>query len=432
MSNPVKNYNFEKVILGAGLSGLGAAYYGGGVIFEREKTLGGTCRSLCVNGFIFDLGIHVLHTKKEYILDLLSRNNTAGLVRKNRLAWIYSYGVTTRYPFQVNTYGLPQGIIKESLLGFIEVLNKRKKKAANYRDWIYQAFGKGIADNFYIPYSEKFWTVSTKELTTDWLEERVPRPGLEQVIKGAFSVSDDKFGPNSEFQYPLRGGIQQIARALIRKDIKINFSKEAKMIDIENKKVFFKDGSAVKYSKLITTIPLPELLLIINKVPQDVNKAAGALRHNSILCVNLGVKRQNITAKHWLYFPEDKFAAFRVSFPANFSAFTVPRGWSSIQAEISYSKHKPIMHKNIVDKVIYDLIGAKVITARDRVKLINTENIKYAYVIYDHSRLKNFKKINNFLRKNDIFTAGRYGRWEYLWMDDAIASGKDIAREANK
>ena len=60
----------EIVIVGAGLTGLSAAYHGGGFIYEKEDRVGGTCISPIVNGFIFDLGIHVLHTRDTYVLDL--------------------------------------------------------------------------------------------------------------------------------------------------------------------------------------------------------------------------------------------------------------------------------------------------------------------------------------------------------------------------
>ena len=59
---------------------------------------------------------------------------------------------------------------------------------------------------------------------------------------------------------------------------------------------------------------------------------------------------------------------------------------------------------------------------------INTKDIKYAYVIYDHQRQDNLKIINEFLHRHNIYNAGRYGQWEYLWMDEAILSGKKVAK----
>ena len=41
------------------------------------------------------------------------------------------------------------------------------------------------------------------------------------------------------------------------------------------------------------------------------------------------------------------------------------------------------------------------------------------------------KTIEAFLKRFDVYLAGRYGRWEYQWMDDAILDGKRVAEEIN-
>ena len=67
-----------------------------------------------IDGYIFDEGIHVLHTSNKYVLNLMEIINAKMDVR-NRDAWIFSHGAMTRYPFQANTYGLPANIIKDCL-----------------------------------------------------------------------------------------------------------------------------------------------------------------------------------------------------------------------------------------------------------------------------------------------------------------------------
>ncbi|MDD4939029.1 MAG: FAD-dependent oxidoreductase [Candidatus Omnitrophica bacterium] len=421
----------DTVILGAGLAGLSASRRGG-VIYEKERGIGGTCGSLSIGGYTFDKGIHVLHTKNKYVLGLLSGRERPGLEKRKRSAWIYSHGVLTKYPFQANTFGLPRRIISECLEGFIGTFNNPRRKYDNYEDWIYGAFGKGIADNFYLPYSRKFWTVGARELTTDWLDVRVPRPRIEQVIAGALSIQKEEFGPNSLFQYPRRGGIQSIPQALAGKNAIIHLGEKAARVDLVNRSVVFTGGRKAYFRDLISTIPLPELVKMIDGIPSQVKTAAAALRYNSVFCVNLGVKGANLNKAHWIYFPEDKFAPFRISFPRNFSASTVPKGWSSIQAEISYSQKRPISKRSITEKVVADLISARIIKPRQKVKLIGTDDIKYAYVIYDHQRVRNLDIIQKFLRRYSVYSAGRYGEWKYLWMDEAILSGRKAAMEADR
>ena len=59
----------KTIILGGGLSGLSACIHGDGIIYEKTNTIGGHAKSSYKDGFIFDEGIHVLHTKNKYVLN---------------------------------------------------------------------------------------------------------------------------------------------------------------------------------------------------------------------------------------------------------------------------------------------------------------------------------------------------------------------------
>tara|TARA_B100000315_G_C14515035_1_gene558765 strand:- start:64 stop:1371 length:1308 start_codon:yes stop_codon:yes gene_type:complete len=429
--------NKNTIILGAGLAGLSAAYHGNGIIFEKESYVGGMCHSPKVKGFTFDYGIHVLHSKNAYVLKLLQEDLKVKLPTRSRQAWIFSHGAYTRYPMQANTYGLPAHIIKRCLLDFIKVNNNKKIKFKNYKEWLLSAFGEGFAKSFLIPYSEKFWTVSARKMTTDWLDIRIPKPTLEEVIEGALSDQTKGFGPNAIFRYP-RGkqGIgklpESFKKALASRSVPIFFNKEVIKVDTDNKKISFKDGASRNYLKLISTIPLPELIKIIQpSPPPGVLRAAGALKYNSIICVNLAVKVENINSNHWIYYPEEDYCFFRISFLKNFSSGLVPKKMSSITAEVSYSHNINLSKNDIATKTIKDLIKAKIIHSANDVNFTDVRDIKYAYVIYDQKRKKNVNTIKKYLSKLNIFLAGRYGSWEYQWMDDAILDGKRAIEQAD-
>jgi UDP-galactopyranose mutase len=60
------------------------------------------------------------------------------------------------------------------------------------------------------------------------------------------------------------------------------------------------------YEQLISTMPLPVLIRAMGQeVPQNVREAAEGLRFTSVRCVNIGVERENLTEKHWIYYLED-------------------------------------------------------------------------------------------------------------------------------
>ena len=110
----------EIVILGGGLSGLSACYHGKGLVYEKSNTSGGQASSKNENGFIFDEGIHVMHTKNKYILSLMDKLKVDMEIRE-RNAWIVSHGSMTRYPFQANTFGLPDNIVKDCVMVLLKI-----------------------------------------------------------------------------------------------------------------------------------------------------------------------------------------------------------------------------------------------------------------------------------------------------------------------
>jgi UDP-galactopyranose mutase len=215
----------------------------------------------------------------------------------------------------------------------------------------------------------------------------------------------------------------------VKSGVTVNLNKEAIRIDLSKKQVEFSNGMVDKYDVLISTIPIPELVRLVDAT-QEIISAAEQLKYNSIMCVNLGINRDKITNSHWIYYPEKKYCFFRISFLMNFAQSMAPVGKSSISAEVAYSPDRPIDKDKIADTVIKDLIEAKVLCAQDKIELVDLRDIKYAYVIYDHNRNENLSMIKNFFKKYSVILAGRYGSWEYQWTDDAILDGKKAAEEA--
>lgn len=421
------------LILGGGLAGLSACYHGNGIVYEKDDTLGGHARSHSSKGFIFDEGIHVLHTSNEYVLGLMEKIG-ANLAVKERDAWIQSNGSMTRYPFQANTFGLPEEIIKDCLLGFIEN-DFKKKDIKSYEDWVRYIFGDGIANHFMIPYSKKFWGIDARDLTTDWVDVRHPKPSMEEVITGAISDQVKGFGINASFRYPKEGGFGYIGKALSKYcEDRINTGMKATNIDINNKEITFNDSIEVSYDKMLSTIPLPELLKLIPQTPKDVLEASNKLKTNSIYVVNIGIDRPNITNKSWVYYLEKEYCFVRISFPFNFTKdpySVVPKGHSSISVEISYGQNNPLPgnKEEIIKRVLEDLMKTEFLKTEDNIVYLDTYDIKYGYVIYDKEKKLSVKTIHNFLKPYGIVPCGRYGLWAYLWSDEAIMSGKVAAEK---
>lgn len=417
-------------ILGAGLSGLSAAWHLQSKnieceVIEKESEVGGLCRSKDINGFIFDYDGHLLHFKRRYAFDLVRKLLKNGLVEHTRSAWVYSHNCFTRYPFQANLYGLPPDVIKECILGLVKTkANLKDRKNSNFLDWIAVTFGAGIAKHFMIPYNSKFWTIPPQELNCSWLDGFIPVPSLDQIIEGSVGENKQLFGYNAHFWYPKEGGINKIPQALAGQIKNIRTNSRISEIDLGKRLFKLDSGEKQKFDCLISTIALPELLHIIKAVPRNIESCFKNLRWNSIFNLNLGMKKHDPSGRHWVYFPQQEISFFRVGFYNNF--LSGHNGKYSLYVEVSYSKNKPLGRKGIVKTILDDLRRIGLLGDKDKIMAQDINDIKYGYPIYDKNYNMARDTILKFLSKNKIIPCGRYGSWRYMSMEDAIMDGKDV------
>jgi UDP-galactopyranose mutase len=397
---------------------------------------------------------------------------------QDREAWIYSKTVYTRYPFQGSLYGLPPDVIRECIMGAIEARFGKLKQPAkpaqsnghangsngngacktelkdccadgileasapliesleasteprNFEEFIYKIWGAGIAKHFAIPYNRKLWAVPLTEMETSWLGGRVPLPDLEEMIEGALSPKPKPMGPNARFGYPLRGGFQALMDAWVphlKGDLRMN----SRVVAVSPRRhtLTLSDGTELRYETLISTMPLPVLIRQMGtEVPAEIRAAAAGLRNVSVRCVHIGVGRENLTEKHWIYYPEDP-VFHRIFVQGNASPYCNPPGGFGLTCEITYSPAKPLPcdGDDLVRRCIEDCRKVGIIAAGDPVWATAQCDLPYAYVVYDHGRGAAVRKIREWLEERDILLAGRYSEWEYYNSDHAFVAGKKAA-----
>ncbi|MDQ3058571.1 MAG: glycosyltransferase [Pseudomonadota bacterium] len=474
---------YSTVVLGAGPTGLAASYHlgEGSLLLEKGQTVGGWCRSIVDKGFTFDYAGHIMFSNDPYVLDLYEKLLGKNMHWQNREAWIYSKEVYTRYPFQGALYGLPPDVLKECLIGAIEARFGPLKKEPpgtpisapsaatatlaaaagrspvsagiakgagaspalsaasapseprNFEEFIYKVWGAGVAKHFAIPYNRKLWAVPLDEMETSWLGGRVPLPDLEEMIDGALRPVTKPMGPNARFGYPLRGGFQALMDGflpLLEGDVEMQADVVA--VSPSRRTVTLKDGRSYRYDTLISTLALPKLVEAMgDEAPAAVQAAAQGLRHVSVRCVNLGIGRENLTDKHWIYYPEET-VFHRIFVQGNASPYCNAPGGFGLTCEITYSEYKPLPcdGQTLIDRCISDCIKVGMITEDDVIRAANQVDMPYAYVVYDHDRARHVETIRNWVAKANILLAGRYSEWEYYNSDHAFVAGKKAAAQA--
>jgi UDP-galactopyranose mutase len=311
-------------------------------------------------------------------------------------------------------------------------VKQAKKESENFEDFIYRVWGAGIAKHFAIPYNRKLWAVPLTEMETSWLGGRVPLPNLEEMIDGALTPAPKPMGPNARFGYPLRGGFQALMDGFLP-HLKgpLWTGTNVTRISPSARTVTLQDGTVIPYEYLISTMPLPLLIKSMrDEAPEHVRRAAAGLRYVSVRCVNLGIGRENLTEKHWIYYPEDT-VFHRIFVQGNASPHCNAPGGFGLTCEITYSPHKPLPcdGQDLIDLCIKDCRRVGFFNEDDPVWASNQVDMPFAYVVYDHARPQNVKVIRDWLAQQDIILAGRYSEWEYYNSDHAFIAGKKAAEQ---
>lgn len=422
------------VILGAGLAGMSTAYYLGNdyELFEKKAHSGGLCITHEKDGFHFDMTGHWLHMRDPDIRSMVHKIMTAPMVKVFRDSRIFSKGVYTHYPFQSNTYGLPSEVIKEVISGFIEsrYINPIVDEPRNFEQWVLKYMGKGIAKHFMIPYNEKLWCTHPREMSTLWCQHYIPKPELDQILDGALKAPDENIGYNASFTYPKKGGIGAISKALCASldSGRIHYRTAPKRIQAKTRRMELPGGQTVGYRHLVSTIPLPELIKLIDDAPLSVRRAADNLVCNQVYYFNIAVDNKIPIPAHWVYLPEKQFVYYRAGCFSNAVKSMAPKGKSSLYVEVSHRGTHPPKGR-LYQRVLKGLIESRIIKNADEVLFHEARNIPYAYVVFDHNYERSLKAIMPWLRRYGIHTIGRYGRWTYNSMESALIDGRETAAE---
>ena len=427
--------NSDVLVVGAGLAGIATALeLGSGYrLLERAGRPGGLCRTDVRDGFHFDATGHWLHLRDPGVRALAEELLPGGWLVVERRAAIWSHGVFTRYPYQVNTHGLPAPVVAENLLGLVEARlagARRGEGAAEPRDFaafVRQELGEGFARNFMFPYNEKLWTVPPEELSTRWMGRFVPRPELAEVIRGALGLEGDATGYNATFLYPRSGGIETFVRALASRLARPpECGVRPVAIDPAARVARLSTGEEVPFRAVVSTAPLPETLALVEGAPARVREAARLLRAATVTYVNVAARDVGGPPWHWVYLPERRLLPYRVGSASSAVPSLAPPGHRSFYVELSGREPVPAP---VADRAAREaLLELGMIRSPDDVLFTEVRVLPQAYVIADHAWEGARAEVRGWLEDRDVLVAGRAGSWEYSSMEDALLSGRRAAR----
>lgn len=418
----------KTAVLGAGIAGL--AYAGElpkeeVMVFEKNGFRGGLCHSFQVQGFTFDSAVHLSFTGDPEAREQFDKTP---YIKHLPVSYNFYDGYWIKHPVVNNMSQLPP----EEKVRFIKSFVERDgdRKIDNYRDWLFASYGKEISEAFYEVYTRKYWTVDATELSTTWIGNRLGTPDLEKMLWGSFSSETGTDYYAKEMRYPVQGGYQAFLNNMAD-NVPVTCNKEAVALDLREKKITFKDGTACSYENLASSIPLPRLAEITVGAPEHIRKLAKQLKASKISLVSVGFNRQDIPRCLWFYIYDRDIMAARVNSPSMKSKNNAPENCSSLQFEIYHAAEEQIDRQKVVENTKEALLKMQLCNEED-ILFMDYRLLEYGNVIFEKGMEEKRDEIRNYYVKNAVDLIGRFGEWEYYWSDQSYMSGrqKGILRRA--
>lgn len=412
------------VILGAGIAGLGAYRKATtlgrkAVIFEAAPAAGGLLDNFEVQGFRFDHAVHLSFATEPEVREIFDK---VPYLTHPADAYNFDDGKWLKHPAQNNIFPLePEEKTRliQSFLSRPEGLN-----SDTYEDWLRHQYGDALSERFPLRYTRKYWQTEAKNLSTQWIGNRMRRANLEEILFGAFTDKTPNTYYTKEMRYPKFGGYKSfIADLIAEADIRLN--RRAVHVNTLAKTVSFENGDEVRYNTLVSTLPLPLLIEMLDCEDADVKAASAQLQATSIDLLSVGFK-SDIIKDLWFYIYDEDIHASRAYSPSVKSPDNAPPGCSSLQFEIyslgRTSKHTP---DTLIQNTRYALEKMKICSADD-IMFIHHKHVQWGNVVFFQDMETHRERVLAYLQQQQIKTCGRFGDWDYLWSNQALMSGLSL------
>ena len=424
------------LIVGAGISGLAtAAELPQGdpldyLILEADPEIGGYCKTVRKDGFVWDYSGHFFHFKHPEIEAWLRERMQGQRVRVvQKRAFVGYKGRLIDFPFQKNIHQLPQDEFIDCLYDLYFARAPREllgpgappapsAPAANFKEMLYRRFGRAIAEKFLVPYNQKLYACELTRLDPDAMGRFFPHADLTDIIRNMKVADNTSY--NSTFTYPEGGAIEYVrALASAVSPAAIALSEPLIGIDLA-RRVARTPRRELRFDRLVSSIPFNRLLALAG-VAHD----PAVWTWNKVLVLNLGFDRKGPREPHWIYYPDPQCVFYRVGFYDNI--FDTDR--LSIYVEIGLPAEAPAEAQVDVaalrERVLADLRRQGVISDH-RLVAEHSVVMDPAYVHITRASLAEHARLGAELRQSGVYSLGRYGGWTYCSIEDNIVEARRL------
>jgi len=429
-------------ILGAGIAGLSAGYYAHKAgfpftVLEAEKEIGGNCRTIEHDGFLFDSGAHRFHDKDASQTREIKRLLGDEIREISAPSQIYHNGVFIDFPLSlpdlVRKLGSP--FLFKAAFEVAKANLSAKNHDTNFEEFVLRAYGRTIAEFFLLGYTQKLWGVPPRRLSPLVLGGRLKGLDLATFLfqKLGHGRKNAKH-MEASFYYP-RKGIQSIPETLGNACGRDHIRTGSRITRIRH------DGRAIRgvevngrdwieTESVISTLPLTSLLGMLNPPPPpEITRLAERLGFRDLVLCALFLNRPSVSGCASFYFPDPRFPFSRIYEPKNRSLVMSPPDRTALVAEFPCLRGDDVW--NAADAEILEMIAPPLVDIGllRRTEILDWRVIRmgYAYPVIEKDMDDTLRPIFRYLRGfANLQVTGRGASFEYVHMHDLLRRGQTI------
>lgn len=409
-------------IIGAGISGLTVAQQLKQkykvVLFEKEAVAGGLIRCTRVNGSLYHIcGGHVFNSKKQNVLEWFwnrfDKDCEFSKAMRNSVVFMTEYKHVP-YPIENHVYLFEQETQKSIICDLLTLYKNNIPISRNFEEFLKNHFGTTLYNLYFKPYNEKVWRRNLNNVPLPWLEGKLPKPDIEEILFNNFNHVEENEFVHSSFFYEKINGSQYIADKL-SEGLNINFNHEVNSIAkcglgwmVDNQyfdKVVF-CGNIKQLPSIVKCFD--NILPFVN----DIND----LEYHGTTSVFCEIDKNPYS---WIYLPDKVYDAHRIICTGNFSETNNASGIvDRITATIEFTDY--ISKDDILEQLNMIPLHPKYITHRYN---------QFTYPIQNANTRKVISYLKGTLSSDNFFMTGRFADWEYYNMDVAIGAALDLCEK---
>lgn len=418
----------KTIIIGAGPTGLSVAYHlnGDSIVLESTNQVGGLCRSFEIDGVVFDIGGHSFHSTYEKIHSFICKDLKVEMFFQKRDARILFKDSMIPYPWQRFFHMVKDDkVIEDCYIGLQK--KKHHNTPANLHEFLLARYGDGITRHFLFPYNRKLWLRDLEEISCVWASERIA-DSADGPVAGAQRKPLDE---NSVVGYPSKGGFDEIFKRLASKISDIRFGQQVCFIDVHKKLLMTHRDDKFRWERIVSTIPIPDLLGMLKDAPDNLLRMAGELPYVSLQVDFFVTDKPLDGVPQRLYSADAEIPAHKIAFNSLSSEKESQKPHHSVITETSINDTSENRCRERTAHILRGLRDAGIIKAQSQILTHRHKLLKYAYPAQCHRVPQIMGLLSRHLESLGIYSIGRFGNWEYINSDQCLLRGEELVKRLN-